>query len=114
MKSQVYVSLGEQHGTEEGGGPESYSPQGTSRLRAQGFLALALGFAAGLTLVLLFLFFRLVGAPTPGLQLFVSQINPNLWWSFLVGLIGGTLLAAIYNLLVIRHLNLFGLDSRLD
>jgi hypothetical protein len=51
-------------------------------------------------------------APSQGVKDLVDQL---LWWQvFLFGFFGGTLISAIYNLLVLRRLNLFGLDSGTD
>jgi hypothetical protein len=113
MKSLLYVSPGDTN-TRDDTPPEDVGRGGVVSLRSHRLLALAFGFALGLTFVLLFFFFRIFGAPTADLQAFVSQINPNVWWSFLCGFVGGTVLAAVYNLLVVHHLNLFGLDSKAD
>jgi nitrate reductase gamma subunit len=96
-----------------GGGPED---PGTPQivLRTQGLLTLAVGFALGVAFMVLFWFIRAFGAPTGAVADFVAQINPNLWLSFLLGFVGGTVMSAIYNLLVVRRLNLFGLDSSVD
>jgi len=77
-------------------------------------LALAFGFALGVAFMALFWLIRTFGAPTGAVADFVRDLNPNLWLSFLFGFIGGTIAAAIYNFLVVRRLNLFGLDSSAD
>ncbi|MDZ7260954.1 MAG: hypothetical protein ONB05_02385 [candidate division KSB1 bacterium] len=97
-----------------GDGPEDDPRFPARTLRSHGFLALAFGFALGLTLMIFFGLFRAFGAPTSGLADFVSRVNPNLWLSFLCGFIGGTLISAIYNFLIFRRLNLFGLDRNMD
>jgi hypothetical protein len=101
----------EKHGSAGGRGPEDELRQRQVTLRTQGFLALAFGFALGITLMVFFCLFRIFGAPTAGLESFVMQVRPNLWLSFLYGFIGGTLLAGIYNLLAVHELHLFGLES---
>lgn len=84
-------------------------------LRSQGFLLLAFGFALGLCLMVFFgIFYRFGAPPIAGLQDFVAQVNPNLWLTFLYGFIGGTVVSGIYNVLVVRRLNLFGLESSSD
>ncbi len=97
-----------------GGGPEDdpRSPQIVAR--TQGILALAFGFALGVAFLVLFWLIRTFGAPTGRVADFVHDLNPNLWLSFLFGFIGGTITAAIYNLLVVRQLNFFWLDSTTD
>ena len=99
-------------GTGQGGGGPEDEPRSRARtIQSNGFLVLAFGFALGLTLMLFFLLFRVFGAPFTDLTNFVQKINPNLWLSFLAGFIGGTLVSAIYNLLLFRRLTLFGLDK---
>ena len=78
-------------------------------LRSQGFLLLAFGFALGLCLMVFFGIFHRFGAPIAAWQPFFNQVNPNLWVTFLYGFIGGTVVSGIYNVLVVRRLNLFGL-----
>ncbi|MDZ7288917.1 MAG: hypothetical protein ONB44_03985 [candidate division KSB1 bacterium] len=114
MASQLDIAPeGTTGGGGSGGGPEDpRSPQIV--LRSQGLLALAFGFALGITFMIFFGIFRLFGAPAEALKEFVAHVNPNLWLSFLYGFIGGTVVAAIYNLLVVRRLNLFGLESSAD
>jgi zinc transporter ZupT len=104
----------EKHGSAGGRGPEDELRQRQVTLRTQGFLALAFGFALGVTAMVFFCLFRIFGAPTASLETFVMQVHPNLWLSFLYGFIGGTLLAAIYNLLAVHELHLFGLEPDQD
>ena len=104
----------EQHGTSGGRGPEDDFRKRQVSLRTQGLLALAFGFALGITVMVFFYVFRIFGAPTVGLESFVMQVHPNLWLGFLYGFIGGTLLASIYNLLVVHELHLFGLEGDQD
>ncbi|MDZ7362577.1 MAG: hypothetical protein ONB46_17915 [candidate division KSB1 bacterium] len=73
-------------------------------LRAQGLLAIAFGIALGLAF-LLFYFILRVRAAT-----FIDGLHLTAWWSFVYGFIGGFVIAVIYNMLVLRRLNLFGLD----
>ena len=101
--------------TRSGGGPDDDSRAGRFILRAEGFLLLAFGFALGLCLMVFFGIFNRFGAPPiGGLQDFVRQVNPNLWLTFIYGLIGGTVFSGIYNVLVVQRLNLFGLESSRD
>ena len=113
MRSSFYIAADEK-GSQGGGGPDDDSQFPERTLRSHGFLALAFGFALGLTFMIFFGFFRVFGAPGSGLNNFVSQVNPNLWLSFLYGFVGGTLISAIYNFLIFRRLNLFGLDRNMD
>jgi hypothetical protein len=83
-------------------------------LRSQGLLALAFGFALGATFMLFFGLFRLVGAPSGALSLFVADLRFNLWLSFIYGFIGGLTIALVYNLLVVRRMSLFGLEGGAD
>lgn len=111
-------------GTEgEGGGPVggARDPNDDIRLpermvQSRGFLALAFGFALGLTLMILFLLLRWVGFTNlvPALADFLSHIHPNIWFTFLFGFILGTLFSAIYNFLMFQRINLFGLDREVN
>jgi hypothetical protein len=99
-----------------GGGTEDDPNFPRIALRSQGLLATAFGFAFGLTFMLFFAIFRVFGASNPQgtMARFVAEINPNLWLSFLYGFISGTVIAVVYNILVMRRLNLFGLESNAD
>jgi len=105
-------------GTSGGGGPDDGARTLESAAgRSQGYLTVAFGVALGLTLMVFFGIFRAY----PGLisefralRDFVGAINPNLWLSFLFGFIGGTLISGVYNMLVVRRLNLFGLEYTHD
>jgi hypothetical protein len=83
-------------------------------LRSQGLLAFAFAVALGITFMLFFGLFRIAGAPNGELADFVANLGLNLWMSFLYGFIGGLAIAVVYNLLVIRQLNLFGLEGGAD
>ncbi len=83
-------------------------------LRSQGLLALAYGLALGITFMIFFGIFRLIGAPTGELSDFVSNLRLNLWLSFIYGFIGGLAIAVVYNILVVRRLSLFGLEGGAD
>jgi len=106
-------------GTSGGGGPDDGARTLESAAgRSQGYLTVAFGFALGLTLMVFFGIFRAY----PGLisefralRDFVGgEIDPNLWLSFLFGFVGGTLISGVYNMLVVRRLNLFGLEYTHD
>ena len=113
MRSFLNIAADE-HGTDPGGGPDDDSRFPSRTLRSHGFLALAFGFALGLTFMVFFGLFHVFGTPGSGLANFVSQTNPNLWLSFLYGFLGGTLMSAIYNFLIFRRFNLFGTDRNMD
>ncbi len=115
MNSLLNVSAeGQSSGGSPGGGPEDDPNFRGVALRAQGLLTLACGFALGIAFMLFFWLIRSFGTPTGVVRDFVDHVNPNLWFSFLLGFLGGTLLAAVYNLLVVRRVNLFGLESSAD
>lgn len=105
----------EKTGSGGGGSDPDNDPRFPDRtLRSHGFIALAFGFALGLTLIILFGLIRLVDPTLPqDWENFIND-NFNLWLGFLFGLVGGTLLAGIYNFLIFRRINLFGLDRNLD
>jgi hypothetical protein len=86
-------------------------------LRSQGLLALAFGLALGVTFMLFCGLFSMAGAPDApdgALASFIADLRLNLWLSFLYGFIGGLGIAVVYNLLVVRRLNLFGLEGSMD
>lgn len=97
-----------------GGGPDEDPRFPVRTLRSHGFLSLAFGFALGLTLMIFFGVFHFMKNPPFGLLPWVTEVHPNLWFTFLFGFIIGTLFSAIYNFLIFRRLNLFGLDRNMD
>jgi hypothetical protein len=111
MTSFIHIAPGDSGtGTGAGGGGEG---PGAAQvlLRSQGLLTVAFGIGLGVACIALFFMLK-YWAPTQ-LQSFVET---NMTWrsAFLSGLITGTVSSAIYNLLVVRRLNLFGIDARLD
>ncbi len=111
-----FLDISPEQGSKTGGGSDDDSQFPVRTLAQHGFLALAFGFALGLTLIVFFLLFKYSGwisLPTIVTN-WVGNVHPNLWYSFLIGLIGGTLLSGIYNFLIFRRINLFGLDRNLD
>lgn len=113
MRSFLNISPDE-GGAKPGGGPDEDFRFPSRQLQSHGFFALAFGFALGLTFMILFGLFCLFGTPIPGLKDWIAKVHPNLWLSFLIGFVAGTLISAIYNLLMFRRLNLFGLDRNMD
>jgi hypothetical protein len=113
MRSSLDIAPGEL-GSRDGGGPDDDGRFSSLALRSHGFIALSFGFALGLTCIIFFAIFRFLGAPTTGLVDFVSKTYPNLMLCFIYGFIGGTIIAGIYNSLIFRRFNLFGLDRNMD
>jgi ABC-type Fe3+ transport system permease subunit len=115
MSSFLNISADERVG-DPGGGPDVDDHYPERTLRSHGFLAVAFGCALGLTLMIFFGLFALLKQNTPfGLyESWVIHTNPNLWYTFIIGLIAGILLSAIYNFLIFRRLNLFGLDRNVN
>ncbi len=113
-RSLNHISPGKEGSSSGGGGPEPGDPRSARiALRSQGLLTLAFGFALGIALIALFLLITWL-RPTVMLPTFSSDTLLNLLFLFLFGFISGTLISGIYNLLVVRRLNLFGLESSLD
>jgi len=77
-------------------------------LGAQGLLAIAFGFALGLTFLLFYFILHARAAS------FIDGLNLTPWLSFIYGFIAGTIIAVIYNILVVHRINLFGLDHYTD
>ncbi|MBN2009548.1 hypothetical protein JW960_09415 [candidate division KSB1 bacterium] len=109
MLPNLIISPGDNTRGGSGGGPDDDSNYLAQTVRVYGFSAIAFGFALGLTFLIFFGLFRLWGAPSTHITAFVSKINPNLWLCFIAGFVGGTLISGIYNLLMVRRINLFGL-----
>lgn len=82
-------------------------------LRSHGFIALAFGLALGITFMV-FYAFVLRRAPGTSLSIWINNPALDIWISFAYGFIGGIAIALIYNLLVIRRFNLFGLEGNVD
>lgn len=119
MQSSLYVSPADETGGQGGGGPDDPTRVARFVIRSQGFLMLAFGIALGLTCMVFFEVFHILREsefikPFTGLQEFIKELNPNIWLSFAFGFVGGTVLSGIYNILVVRRLNLFGLESSRD
>ncbi len=112
MNSIQYVSPGDgDAGSTGGGGPEDDPRFPRQSFRASGLMAVAFGLAMGLTFMVFFLLFKWFGTPAPGFNFLFETYFPNIWKAFLIGFGGGTVLSGIYNMLMIRRLNLFGLES---
>ncbi len=109
-----FFNISPENESKSGGGSDYDGRFVPRTLRQHGFLALAFGFALGITLMVFYGLFQLIEAPTAGLRSFAAGGLSNLWISFLYGFIGGTLLSAFYNLLMFRRLNLFGLERNMD
>ena len=46
---------------------------------------------------------------------FIRSVKPKIWLSYLgYGAVTGVLIAGIYNMLVVKGLNLFGLESAIE
>jgi hypothetical protein len=97
-----------------GGGTEDDPNFPRQALRSQGLLAIAFGFALGITFMIFFGIFNRLPELAPFVEKAFWENFANLWFSFLYGFVCGTILAVIYNLLVLRRLNLFGLESSAD
>ena len=114
MESLNVSPEGVSGGGSGGGGPEDDPGYPKAALRTHGFLVLAFGIALGLAFMIFFGLLSLANLPNGTVKDFVSQVNPNLWFSFLFGFVGGVAIAAVYNILVVRRVGLFGLESNMD
>ncbi len=113
MDQSQYVSPGERT-TPPGGGPEENPNYTRTIVSSQGLLTLAFGFALGLTLVVIYLLFKLPLFPEDILRLFPALSENSLislLYYFLSGFVVGSITAGLYNLLVVKRLNLFGLEN---
>ena len=112
MRSFLHISPDETP-PKGGGGPDVNDEITSQKLRSHGFMTLAFGVALGLTFMIIFGLFRLIGAPSAGLTAYDSE-NSNLWLSFLYGFVGGLFISIFYNMLVFRKLKIFGMERHLD
>ena len=116
MSSMNYIAPDESSG-KKGGGPEDNSRYPQAAAKQQGFLAIAFGLALGLTLVIVYLLLQI-----PSLPGSMTNLLPTFWGSaiysiliyFISGVIIGSVLSMIYNLLLHKRLDLFGLDHSVD
>jgi len=109
MQSFLYVSPEESTGG-HGGGPEDDPRFPRGSFRVQGYLSVAFGFALGLTFLAFFGILKIISAPPAFVNFFGLDPLPT----FIFGFVGGTLFSLVYNILVVRRLNLFGLESASD
>jgi len=109
MQSFLYVSP-EESAPAGGGGPEDDPRFPRGGIRVQGYLSVAFGFALGLTFLAFLGILQIIQAPSA----FAAFAGSDPWLTFIFGFIGGTLFSLVYNILVVRRLNLFGLESASD
>lgn len=111
----LYISPTDEAPPKGGGGPEDPGRAGIAFIRTS-LLSVAFGIALGITFMLFFIIFKYLGVGLPGgpIKNLVVDINPSLWLCFVYGFVGGTIMAAIYNMLVVHRLNLFGLENYSD
>lgn len=103
------MDLPDMEGT-NGDGPGD--PDGTRRrIRSHVLIASAFGLAMGLTFMLFFLIFHSYRTPLATGITFFNSLWPNIFLSFLYGLIFGTFIAFVYNGLVAHHFNIFTVDA---
>ncbi len=98
----------------KGGGPVDDPQRPRRDMASQGFLTVGLGFAVGVALVVLFLLVNLTGdwlAVPATLKTFASKLWPNVMWAFLFGMVSGSVISLVYNLLLSRRQILFGLET---
>ncbi len=98
-------------GSAGGGGPDEDPRRAEQSVLAHGLVALAFGFALGLTLLLFAAFLKLFTNPAnPIVRPLSSLAGANLLVLFVIGLVAGTVMAGVYNMLVYRKTTLFGVD----
>ena len=115
MKSLLNISAGKGSGGPGGGGPEGEGQSSNDIIRSQGLLSMAFGFALGIALVVFYLIIYLANLSPAILNIVPgSSLAIHLVSCFLTGFICGTIFSIIYNLLVVRRFNLFGIDRGVD
>jgi 4-amino-4-deoxy-L-arabinose transferase-like glycosyltransferase len=115
MKSLLNIAAGKGSGDPGGGGPEGEGQSGNDIVRSHGILSLAFGFALGIALLVLYLIIYLANLSPVILNMLPgSSLLVHLVICFVVGFVCGTLISIIYNLIIIRRFNLFGIDRGVD
>ena len=115
MKSLLNISPAEKTPPGGGGGPEGEGQSGNDIVRSHGLLSLAFGFALGIALLVLYLIIYLANLSPVILNLIPgSSLIVQLVICFIVGFVCGTLISIIYNLIIVRRFNLFGIDRAVD
>ncbi|MBN1407615.1 MAG: hypothetical protein JW956_07500 [Calditrichaceae bacterium] len=116
MSSMRYISP-EETSPGKGIGPEDNSHYPQNATKQQGFLVSAFGLALGFTLVILYLLLRIPYLP----EKFI-EFMPTFWGSivysiivyFTGGIVVGCLLSILYNLLLHKRFELFGIEHSID
>lgn len=99
-------------GSQGGGGPDEDPRRAEQSVLTHGLVSIAFGFALGLTLLIFKVF--LENVRLGNLANIVQPLNGitntgHLAW-FVIGFVVGTVIAMVYNMLVFRKANLFGVD----
>ncbi|MEE4310637.1 MAG: hypothetical protein V2J62_02100 [candidate division KSB1 bacterium] len=97
-----------------GGGPEEDRRFAVNAVQSRGLITVAFGLALGFSL-LIFSFLLKWGGITVA-QNILEDVGCRCFpcCIFGIGFVFGILIAAIYNLLLFKHLNLFGTDLNMD
>ncbi len=100
------------------GGPEDDPNYPHRNLATHGLVATAFGIALGIAMVIISLILKQLTLSGPLADILNAYSTQTLWLDmvivFVSGFVGGTILAFIYNLLVVKRLSLFGTESNLN
>jgi len=116
MRASYYVSPGDTCG-KTGGCPEDDPRYPQSIIPSRGFSVVAFAFALAITFLVLFASVEIIKFRIDCGELckFISSVEPKVWLSYLAyGAFTGAMIAGIYNMLVVKGLNLFGLESGIE
>ncbi len=98
-------------GSRGGGGPDEDPRRAEQSVLTHGLVSLAFGFALGLTLLLFWAFLQLFRNSSNTIAKQFNSVAIADWWVlFIIGLVLGTVIAGVYNMLVFRKNMLFGVD----
>jgi hypothetical protein len=117
MRSATYFSPSDTCG-KTGGCPEEDPRYPQSVLPSRGFSVLAFAFALAVTFLFIFAVVDILksgGAVLTNFEQFVLAVKPEFWLTYIIyGAITGALISSIYNLMVVKNLNLFGLEVGIE
>ena len=106
-----------------GGGPEDDPRHSAKAIRTNGLSVFAFAIALALVFAMFFGVFEAYLHPEidesastlDGFLKLIASVEPEEWYAYILyGFFMGAAIAGIYNLLVVRRINIFGMESSAD